>query len=370
MPVIDNRGDNLENFDIKARPKLTFDEMIIHMKNKNIKFNMISEDEAKKILQESNYFFKVLSYRKNFEKDKEDRYLDLEFGMLTDLATIDMRLRYIVLKMCLDIEHNIKTKMLKDITNDDTEDGYSIVQDFFYDSNIDVETLLKPLKRESNYNFGLFDTYGENLPVWVLFEIISFGAFVKFVEFYYRRTNKDQYYKTLYKLLRYVKNIRNSAAHNSPLIMDAVVSGQLKAQPEHFVSNYVGQIQRITKEVRRKRLTNRKTHDLTVLLTVHDRYIDSKPMKEARYKALKEFLEIVTRYDNWFKRMIEYGFSENEDYKSVREKVQSEKRERTYSMINHHIKIDMAKEISMLQRNEKGKQARQYFIEIEKKWNH
>lgn len=104
--------------------------MIVHMKNKNIKFNMTSQDEAKRILQESNYFFKVLSYRQNFLKDAEDKYLNLEFGMLTDLATIDMRLRYIVLQMCLDVEHSIKTKMLKDITNDDEEDGYSIVQDF------------------------------------------------------------------------------------------------------------------------------------------------------------------------------------------------------------------------------------------------
>jgi len=86
-------------------------------------------------------------------------------------------------------------------------------------------------------------------------------------------------------------------------------------------------------------------------------------------RDLHEFLEVNEKYTEWINRMIEYGFSENEDYQSVREKVQSEKRERTYSMINHHIKIDMAKEISMLQRNEKGKQARQYFIEVEKKWN-
>src|SRR5699024_10234175 len=86
-------------------------------------------------------------------------------------------------------------------------------------------------------------------------------------------------------------------------------------------------------------------------------------------RDLHEFLEVNEKYTEWINRMIEYGFSENEDYQSVREKVQSEKRERNYRMINHHIKIDMAKEISMLQRNEKGKQARQYFIEVEKKWN-
>lgn len=291
----------MEKPKIKPKPKLTFDEMIVHMKNKNIKFNMTSQDEAKRILQESNYFFKVLSYRQNFLKDAEDKYLNLEFGMLTDLATIDMRLRYIVLQMCLDVEHSIKTKMLKDITNDDAEDGYSIVQDFFSEANIDIEGLLRPLQRKTNYNFGIYNTYGENLPVWVLFEIISFGSFVKFVEFYYKRTNKHRDYKDLFKLLRYVKNIRNCAAHNSPLLMDIVKSGQLKVQVEYFVSNYVGQIPYITKGVRRKRLKNRKIHDLTVLLAVHDKFIDSKPMKEARYNSLKELLQRAMRNKEEYK---------------------------------------------------------------------
>src|SRR5699024_10818802 len=84
-------------------------------------------------------------------------------------------------------------------------------------------------------------------------------------------------------------------------------------------------------------------------------------------RDLHEYLEVNEKYTEWINRMIEYGFFENEDYQSVREKVKYEKRERTYSMINHNIKIDIEKEISMLQRNEKGKQARQYFIEVEKK---
>src|SRR5690625_4097479 len=67
--------------------------------------------------------------------------------------------------------------------------------------------------------------------------------------------------------------------------------------------------------------------------------------------------------------MIDYGFLESIDYVVVTEKVGGQKRARTYEQQNHHIKLDMAKEISMLQRNEKGKQARQYFIEVEKKWN-
>src|SRR5699024_139513 len=85
-------------------------------------------------------------------------------------------------------------------------------------------------------------------------------------------------------------------------------------------------------------------------------------------RDLHDFLEIGTRYDNWFKRMVGYGFTLNVDYIEVVQK-RTTSHGRVHDMVDHHIKIDMAKEISMLQRNEKGKQARQYFIELEKKWN-
>lgn len=86
-------------------------------------------------------------------------------------------------------------------------------------------------------------------------------------------------------------------------------------------------------------------------------------------RDLYEFLEVREKYTQWIARMLDFGFLENVDYMIVIEKVQSEKRERTYDQIDHHIKVDMAKEISMLQRNDKGKQARQYFLELERRWN-
>lgn len=85
-------------------------------------------------------------------------------------------------------------------------------------------------------------------------------------------------------------------------------------------------------------------------------------------RELHEFLEVSTRYNDWIKRMVEYGFSENIDYQAITQKrVTAQGNEATY--IDHEITLDMAKEIAMIQRNEKGKQARQYFIEVEKQWN-
>lgn len=87
-------------------------------------------------------------------------------------------------------------------------------------------------------------------------------------------------------------------------------------------------------------------------------------------RELHEFLEVGTKYHDWFKRMSEYGFELNVDYVLVTQKrVTNNPKNPTVEFLDHHLTIDTAKEISMLQRNEKGKQARQYFIEIEKRWN-
>lgn len=82
-------------------------------------------------------------------------------------------------------------------------------------------------------------------------------------------------------------------------------------------------------------------------------------------RELHEFLEIETPYRKWFPRMTEYGFEKDIDY-TPDIFVHPQNMQET---VDHVLTIDMAKEISMIQRNEKGKQARQYFLQVEKAWN-
>lgn len=84
-------------------------------------------------------------------------------------------------------------------------------------------------------------------------------------------------------------------------------------------------------------------------------------------RDLHQFLEVETRYNDWFPRMCEYGFTEGVDFYSILSNGEGFGKAATRQ--DHQVTIDMAKEICMLQRNEKGKQARQYFIEVEKHWN-
>lgn len=85
-------------------------------------------------------------------------------------------------------------------------------------------------------------------------------------------------------------------------------------------------------------------------------------------RELYAFLGIAERFSKWWDRMIGYGFAENIDFTSVQKStVVNNGAEKP--IIDHIMKLDMAKELCMLARNDKGKQARQYFLEVEREWN-
>ena len=96
---------------------------------------------------------------------------------------------------------------------------------------------------------------------------------------------------------------------------------------------------------------------------------NEKPTVSGR--ELHAALMIETRYNDWFPRMCEYGFVEGRDFNLLKnEQVQTEGgRTVKRKLLDHQLTIDMAKEICMIQRSEIGKQCREYFIEVEKKWN-
>ena len=87
-------------------------------------------------------------------------------------------------------------------------------------------------------------------------------------------------------------------------------------------------------------------------------------------RDLHMFLEINTPYSKWFNRMCEYGFVENVDYLTEDKKVLREDgRVMPQTQFEHSLTIEMAKQLCMLARNEKGREAREYFIQVEKEWN-
>ena len=109
------------------------------MKSKGVTFKYSTEEKAAEYLTDKNNYLRTAAYRKNYQKYNNGsnigKYIDLDFSYLQELSTIDMHFRFLVSKMCLDIEHDLKVRMLKDIETDPTTDGYDIVNVFLSHNN-------------------------------------------------------------------------------------------------------------------------------------------------------------------------------------------------------------------------------------------
>lgn len=91
--------------DIELRPMMKIADMVPYLKNKNIKFECCSEQDAKMYLKENNNYYNVTSYKNNFVKyqcgELEGKYIDLDFAYLKDLSIIDYRTRLVLFKMII-----------------------------------------------------------------------------------------------------------------------------------------------------------------------------------------------------------------------------------------------------------------------------
>ena len=96
------------------------------------------------------------------------------------------------------------------------------------------------------------------------------------------------------------------------------------------------------------------------LITVD--YNSERPTVSAR--ELHELLEVKTAFTDWFPRMCEYGFEEGKDFYSFLSESTGGRPKTEYQLT-----LEMAKELCMIQRNDKGREVRRYFIQLEEKWN-
>lgn len=285
---------------VKSFLKLNVDEQIHYMSYKGITFNHINEIDAKRILSNNTYYYKVTAFRKNFLKEN-GKYINVDFGLLNDLATIDMYLRYISIKLLLDIEHTLKSKLIHTITTDRTEDGYGIVNEFDeYSKNKLVEnnpnfnpiryrsivkTVMQRNKATDGYHYDMYIKRKNNPPIWVLLELMSFGELIRFIEFYYEKNkfNKKKF-DYAYDLLKYIKNFRDASAHSRPLVLNVTKFDNFS--PGQRVTNFASDA-RIKKRDRKRYFSNKKVHDFTCILILHDHYIKTNEMKNDRKRELE-----------------------------------------------------------------------------------
>lgn len=284
---------------------MTSEELVYMMKNeKNITFKYMSEDTAKDYLQRHNNYFRIASYRKNYDKslqgENAGKYIALDFAYLSELATIDMHLRFLVIKMCLDIEHSLKVKLLSDITNNEFEDGYEIVKVFLSQNEWITHDIY--YKRHSSYvgdlinkyftfethisnnNRVIFDSVEVRCPIWALMEIIGFGELVKFLDFYYEAYPDTKYFSI--GVLNSVKSLRNACAHNNCVIHN-LRKGYTK--PTREISTFISEIEAISKSERKSKLSIRPLYEIVSLLYLYSKIVFD-PVKKYRLKEVEELV--------------------------------------------------------------------------------
>ena len=292
------------------KPKQTAQQLVAKMKKeKGISFKYTSEAEAEAYLENVNNYLRTVAYRKNYKKHQKGpnsgKYINLDFAYLAELSTIDMHFRFIISKMCLDIEHDLKVKLLKDVESDLSTDGYDIVNSFLMQNPSVIGNL--EASSASPFTSDLIHKYFtiqrtlnqakpknkivayDDCPAWVLVEMLTFGDFIKFYEFYYSSRNLP---KLSTSIINLVKSLRNGAAHNNCILAN-LERGTSYAPSE--ISQRIAKISSINSNQRQKKLSCRPMLEFTCLLYVYKLVVSDK-VKYHRIKELK---------DLFFKRMPE-----------------------------------------------------------------
>lgn len=268
------------------------------MKNKGITFNIDVTPEPQEFLEKHNYYLKLAAYRENYNKRTVGKnagtYINLDFAYLKELSIIDMHLRYLILSMCLDIEHFLKVTLLHSIELNPNEDGYNIVKLFIATDN--NQTVLSKIRsHKSSYCRGLIDKYHPDYPAWVFVELISFGDLAHLCSFY-EKTYGTAIGNRL--LLNSVRDIRNACAHSNCLINNLKPTGNT---PHNQVVSRVKLINTISEGTRDKRLKNKPLYDFVCLLYTYDEIVTSSELKSNRYTELNQlFNERIPRHKDWF----------------------------------------------------------------------
>lgn len=287
------------------KPILSIEDLIVHMKSKGIKFNIINEEEASTILKENSYFFHLSAYRilypkNNSRSSKAGQYQNLEFAYLYELSLIDKKIRNEILKMCLEIESQIKVKLVNSITENAEEDGYTIVKTFLkkQDSNLNI---LKGINRHKagKYCHDLIEKYYPFFPIWVLTELCTFGDLIRITQFY-----QDEYKDNIIpnnKFINTVRDLRNATAHNNCVINAIASNLETTKQPDARLNRFIKQLNVVSDESRSKNMHNRFEYDFVTLLYVYDKVVPLRD-KIDKFEKLCNFIhEELSEHLNYFK---------------------------------------------------------------------
>lgn len=281
----------------QLKPMLTAPELVDHLKSKGVKFEIVCEDEARRYLAEKSYYFKAASYRRLFPKyvggEHDGEYIDLDFGQLALLASLDEQLRRVLRDMTLDVEHFEKTRLLDRIAEAPGEDGYSLIADYREAMRARGDLYLEnELRRRRNdlYSGDAIRKYWDEMPPWVLFSVVPFGTFLGVVKYCADRWDDEDLRDRHYRLKR-AKSLRNASSHGACILNDlgSAERGDMRLSP--MVAQEIADMG-IPRRARSRWLRNVRMQQIATLLSL---YVKTVP-------GGRSFDMAATRLDELFSR--------------------------------------------------------------------
>ena len=281
----------------QLKPMLTAQELVEHLKSKGVKFDLMGEDEARHYLAEKSYYFKAASYRRLFPKyvggEHDGEYIDLDFGQLALLASLDEQLRRVLRDMTLDVEHFEKTRLLDRIAESPDEDGYSLIADYREAMRERGDPYLEnELRRRRNdlYSGDAIRKYWDEMPPWVLFSVVPFGTFLGVVKYCADRWDDEGLRDRHYRLKR-VKSLRNASSHGACILNDlgSAERGETRLSP--LVTQEIADMG-IPRRARTRWLRNVRMQQVATLLSL---YVKTVP-------GGRSFDTAATRLDELFSK--------------------------------------------------------------------
>ena len=279
--------------------KLTIDSQIEHLMAEGVQFNIMSIEEASDFLMNKTYYFKLKSYIKNYRRSNNGKFSNLEFAYLVELSVLDAHFRSKVLDLCLSIEHQLKTMIMRSITENEQEDGFSIIQELF---ETDPQIKDDILRKTNSASFDLRSHYVDEIPVWVFLELCLYSSLIKLFSLYYEKVD-SKVCKNLIPLIYSSKYLRNAAAHNSCLLNSLRIEYSYQGKPFRSSPKVVSTVRKLKvvspKSIKRI-LHNRVIHD----------FIASLILFKEICKSSKMYSNVMADFEELFK----IRFLEHSDY--------------------------------------------------------
>lgn len=269
------------------KPKLNIKEQIAFLKNQGVTFRYFTEAEAAIFLRESNYFFKIKAFTKNYDKDKNNKYKNLDFAYLRELSIIDTLLRDIILELCLTFEHLLKVHINAHCSENPNEDGYEIVKRFLSQKDTKPKSLQSYKGRKSNiYQKGLIEKHYKqnNFALWNFVEILSFGEFTRFYDFYFRKYNNSKPNCVKAGFIEPIRRLRNAAAHNCCILHILKDNPNSSFKNSKRLKTKIRQMHIFSTNNKLKHLSHPLIHDFICLLFAIKELCPPKMLKKLKEK--------------------------------------------------------------------------------------